>query len=362
MNNNIHQTNDVVANRYKIIKYLAQGGMQEVYIATDQAFKKHVVLKTPKNISAEKRFQRSAQVSAKINHPNVAKTLDYIEHERSYLIEEFIDGNDFKFRLNNEFEFLDPHLAAHVIHHLVKGLAAAHHVGVFHRDLKPSNIMVSNDPSLRQIKLTDFGIAKMTEQKMAEDLQDVEKSITTSKTLVGALPYMAPELIEKPKKAGLPADVWSIGAILYYLMTGKPPFGKELFAVTRIIEAKLPQKPNFFAKKQFQNLTNELWKLIELCLQKNPEVRPTADELVEKCSQLCYSAAERQKGIISQFRSGTGNWGFITSDHNQNVFFHADSCYGNKSINTGLRVNFASFPGLPQPRAFPILPIKEEHF
>ena len=358
MNNNLHQTNDLIANRYKIIKYIAQGGMQEVYQATDQAFNKHVVLKTPKNTSAEKRFKRSSQVSAKINHPNVAKTLDYfIEDNRSYLIEEFIDGKDLQFRLNNEFELLDPHLSAHVIHHLVKGLAAAHHVGVFHRDLKPSNIMVSNDPSICKIKLTDFGIAKMTEQKMEEDLQDVEKSITTSQTLVGALPYMAPEFIETPKEAGLPADVWSIGAILYYLMTGTQPFGKGLIAVTKIIKAEFPPKPRIFAKKQFQELTHDLWEVIENCLQKNPKKRPTADELVEKCSQICYSVAERQRGIIKIVGAGTGNWGFISVKNNFDVFFHAESFYGYRP-QIGLKVNFASFSGFPQTRAFPVLPIK----
>ncbi|NJO17819.1 MAG: serine/threonine protein kinase [Thioploca sp.] len=158
--NHIHQKNDLIMERYEIENYLAEGGMQEVYKAYDQKLERLVVVKTPKNESAHKRFKRSAQVSAKINHPNVAKTLDFSEDNNSYLVEEFIEGNDLGTRLEKEFNFLDPHLAAHVIHHLVKAIAIAHRFDIFHRDLKPSNIMVSNDPNLYHIKLTDFGIAK----------------------------------------------------------------------------------------------------------------------------------------------------------------------------------------------------------
>lgn len=356
--NHIHQQKDLIMDRYKIENYLAEGGMQEVYKAYDQKLERLVVVKTPKNESAHKRFKRSAQVSAKINHPNVAKTLDFSEDNKSYLIEEFIEGSDLGIRLEKEFNFFDPHLSAHVTHHLVKAIAIAHRADIFHRDLKPSNIMVSNDPNLSHIKLTDFGIAKMTEEKFNSELQQVESSITTSKTIVGAIPFMSPELVQTPKNATKSSDIWSIGAILYYLMTGKYPFGSGLTAVIGISAAKLPEKPPLFEKTQFKGLCNQLWKIIERCLQKEPGSRPTADELVGEFSKVCYSLSERQTGQIKNFIGNNESRGFISCKDSNDVFFHVDSFYSSETPTIGMKVNFAKFDGEPKPRAFPLLPIK----
>jgi serine/threonine protein kinase/cold shock CspA family protein len=354
----IHARGDTLLGRYRIERYIAEGGMQQVYLATDIVFGRVVALKVPKNPSAEKRFARSAEVSARVNHPNVAKTLDYFEHKgRSYLIEEFVSGQDLHTMLTEKFDFLDPHLAAHVFHHIAKGVAASHHAGVFHRDLKPGNVMISTDPNLHTIKITDFGIAKMAEQEITEGVKD-EASITGSQTVMGALPYMAPELIETRELADLPADIWALGAILYLLMAGVPPFGTGLKAVPRILEARLPAEPTLSAMKpQFKPLTDELLGIVQVCLQKESADRPTADKLVGMCSSLCYSCAERKEGAVASFRAGTGAWGFIDSDDGGSVFFHADSFWGRRPTQ-GIRVNFAPFPGNPQPRAFPILPLK----
>lgn len=332
--------------------------MQQVYAATDLAFNRQVALKVPKNPSAEKRFARSARMSAKVIHSNVAKTLDYFEIEgRSYLIEEFIDGTHLRQQLDTKFQYVDPHLAAHLIHSVIRGVAASHHVKVFHRDLKPHNIMVSTDPSLRSIKITDFGISKLAEEEFEEALRDGQDSITGSQTVLGALPYMAPELIEK-SSAGLPADIWAIGAVLYHLLQGVPPFGVGLKAVAAILEAKLPPKPDLFSRKmQFRSLGEDLWKLVTLCLQKDPSARPSADRLAELCSSLCYSASERLEGEIVEYRRGKGDWGTIRSTSDDRIFFHGDSFYGLKP-KEGLKVNFSAFDGHPRKRAFPILPLK----
>ena len=172
MTSRIHQQGDLLIDRYRIERYLAEGGMQQVYRATDLAFERSVALKVPKNPSAEKRFARSARVSARINHPNIAKTLDFFEDVgRNYLVEELLDGEDLACTLDKRFEYLDPHLAAHVVPHIARALAAAHHAEVVHRDMKPSNVMVSQDPGLKSVKLTDFGIAKMAAEEIAEGVK-----------------------------------------------------------------------------------------------------------------------------------------------------------------------------------------------
>lgn len=355
MSTPIHANGHTLIDRYQIIQFLAEGGMQQVYVGLDLSFDRKVALKVPKNTSAEKRFGRSAKMSARVNHANVAKTLDYFEDtNRNYLVEELIEGNDLGDILETTFDSLDPHLAAHLLHHLAKGTAASHHAGVFHRDLKPSNIIVSKDASLTTIKITDFGIAKMAEQEIEEAFKK-EETITGSQTVMGALPYMAPEMVENPKQAALPADIWALGAILYRLLAGSPPFGTGLGAVPRILQANPPAKPKLYGKKsQFQLLENEVWDIVMACLQKDPSKRPSADEVVDMCARLCYSDAPRQFGTIGSFRRGTGAWGSIHSDAGASIFFHQDSFYGEKPAE-GSRVNFAAFPGSPKPRAFPVL-------
>jgi len=346
-------------DRYTVEEYLAEGGMQQVFRAHDGSFDRHVALKVPKNPSAERRFERSARVSAQVTHANVAKTLDYFEEGgKSYLVEELIHGKDLGRALDEDFHYFDPQLAAHFLHRLAKGVAAAHHAGVFHRDLKPSNIMVSDNANLTVVKITDFGIAKMADQELREAIEGGDSSITGSQTAMGALPYMAPEMIETPKIAGRPADIWALGAMLYKLLSGDFPFGSGLRAVPTIVTAKLPPKPTLLDRKaQFTAMGNELWQLIEACLNKAPDKRPSADDIVEYCSQLCYSDAERQYGLIESFRPGSGRWGYISDENDAQVFYHEDSYYGGRPAE-GQRVSFAAFPGSPCPRAFPVLPLR----
>ena len=180
--NKIHSVGDLIDNRYEILYFVGEGGMQQVYCALDSVLHKEVALKVPKNSSAQKRFKQSAIVSAKVNHPNVAKTLDYIETDSSpYLIEEFILGKDLKEGLLQQLGIVDPYLTAKILHYLAKGVAASHNAGVIHRDLKPSNIMFAGEFNLSEIKITDFGIAKMAEEEIVNAVEGGESSTSASK-------------------------------------------------------------------------------------------------------------------------------------------------------------------------------------
>ncbi len=344
---------DIIGGRYIINRYVDAGGMQFVYEATDNLTGRTVALKTPKNSSATKRFKRSAIVAAKVNHPNVAKTLDYIrEGEARYLIEEFIDGADMSKALLQRTKFLDPYLCAKVFHHLAKGVAAAHHAGVVHRDLKPTNVMVTGGYSLTELKVTDFGIAKMAAEELEAAAGD-DATMTTSQTAVGALPYMAPEAIDTPKNVGPPADIWSLGAMVYHLMCGETPFGSGLRAVKTILAAEKPVPPTFLiSNPQFAPLASEIMDLVYTCLQRDPAARPTADDLVESCGDLCYSPAPRRDGKIRRIEHN--KWGFIGTDRGD-VFFHKDSAYGPDKLQLYDQVLFSSFDGGGADRAHPIL-------
>ena len=193
MSDLIYTPNELLVDRYQVEQYLNEGGMQQVFIAKDLTFNRRVALKVPKNPSAEKRFRRSASMSARVNHANVAKTLDYFEiDKKGHLIEELIEGDHLGWHLESHFTQLDPHLAAKLLSAVARGLSASHHVQVFHRDLKPSNILVSSGADLTISKITDFGIAKLAKEEFeGVDMED-EGSITSSKTVLEALPYMAP--------------------------------------------------------------------------------------------------------------------------------------------------------------------------
>lgn len=346
---------EVIDERYQIINFIDKGGMQFVYKANDLILNRLVALKTPQNVSAEKRFNRSAIVAAKVNHPNVAKTLDYFEiDKRQFLVEELIEDGDLEKSVLQKVKYVDPYLVAKIFHYLAKGLAASHHVGVIHRDLKPTNVMVVGGIQVHGIKITDFGIAKMAEAELVEAAGDLQGSMTNS-TVVGALPYMAPEAIATPKEVGKPADIWSLGAMMYELLTGSKPFGSGLIAAHKIVEANSPEFPTFITiNAQFSFLSTRLIDIILSCLQKDTASRPTADQLVECCGTLCYPTTERHIGTVRDIKYNA--WGFI-SNQNPDVFFHLASVYGESPV-PGSSVWFSKFPGEPYCRAHPVLCLK----
>jgi serine/threonine protein kinase len=352
-----YKLQDMITSRYRIDGFVGEGGMQYVYKAKDLLLDRDVALKTPKNPSAEKRFHRSAVVSAKVNHPNVAKTLDYIEERgKYYLIEELILGKDLAKSLLDQAYYLDPFLVARIFHHLAKGIAASHHMNVVHRDLKPTNIMVVGSFQLKEIKITDFGIAKMANTEITDAVEGGEDSISASATAVGALPYMSPEAIETPREVGLETDIWSLGAMMYELLTGSRPFGSGLKAVGKIITAKYDAFPPFIVNNpQFRHLSIQLIEIISSCLVLDPKMRPTADQIVQKCSELCYPIADRYIGTLEIPRNSY--FGFIQQPSGPNVFYHNNCIYGDKPI-AGERVMFSCYTGGGANRALPVVRIK----
>ena len=347
---------DVIQSRYIIEHEIGEGGMQFVYSAEDNILKRKVALKTPKNDSAKKRFKRSAVVSARVNHPNVAKTLDYLEDSyRQYLIEELIEGKNLDEAFLKEMKYLDPYLAARVFHYLAKGLAASHHAGVIHRDLKPTNIMVTEGFQLASIKITDFGIAKMADEEIADVVEGGDESISASKTVVGALPYMAPEAIDTPRDVGKHADIWSLGAMMFELLTGEKPYGSGLKAVAKIQEAKPPEFNSFVTSNpQFAPLAENLKQLVLQCLQKEASSRPNADSLVSQCGNLCYPIEPRFIGTVRKILHNA--YGFIDVE-GEDVFFHFDCVYGERPAQ-GDKVMFSKFPGGGACRALPVVKLK----
>lgn len=337
-------------SRYLVVRKVGEGGMQHVYQAVDLTLDRQVALKVPKNTAAERRFQRSAALSAKVSHPNVAKTLDYFEESGVFfLVEEFIDGMDLS-DFRQKIPRLDPYAVASVMHNLARAVRASHRVGVIHRDLKPSNIMVDKNFQLTTVKVTDFGIAKMAEQELAE-AAETDATITSSHTMMGALPYLAPEMIRGPRNASYGADVWAVGAIAFELLCGAKPFGGGLTAVPAILANPCLPLPNDI-NVQFQPLVTDIHRLILRCLEKAEADRPDAEQLVLECESLCYQTPIRSFGHVSDYKY---TYGFISEQGtSEPVFFHPDSVFGTKP-RLGEQVWFSKHPGSPRARAHPVV-------
>lgn len=340
-----------LAGRYDVKAWIGAGGMQNVYRATDNFFGRDVALKTPKDDTSHKRFEASAVVSAKVNQANVAKTLDYfVADGRPFLIEEFVEGEDLSATMMRGIPYLPPSACARILHQLAKGLAASHHANVVHRDLKPSNIMIVGGVKFIEAKITDFGIAKMA----ADEIGSWDgKGSTTSKTIIGAIPYMSPESITDFKKSDKTSDVWAIAAIVYELLSGSCPFGTSLLAIPAILEAKTPPPPSQIAASQFRALGSDIYNLIVSCLNKDPVQRPSADDLVKACEQLCYGIESYETGSISKILAPS--LGFISAHSGGDLMYHRDSFYGASTRSLGTPLWYARHPGGGNDRAFPIV-------
>jgi eukaryotic-like serine/threonine-protein kinase len=364
---------EIIARRYRVDNFHLEGGMQEVYRCFDLALERVVAVKTPREGIVDKRFSRGAQMGARVVHPNVAATFDYVEEDANRcLVEEFIEGKDLGRRLASDFVFLDPSLTAWVVHNVAKGLQAAHKVGICHRDLKPSNIMTSADGHMGIIKLTDFGIAKLAEKELEAEIEKFEQdentlTLTSSSTLLGAVPYLAPECWSDWSSAGQPADIWALGAIACHLLLGRPPFGGGKGAIMKMAQAQQAGKvevsrPEWFSKHQETGqLEQELWALVQSCLQINPALRIKADEAVQRCEALCYSATPRKTGAIETYpmtytNGSKATAGFIAVDGGDTAFFHLDNFFSaGVKPQVGQRVNFGTAAGMPKERCSPVL-------
>jgi len=354
---------DLVNERYLVKSHVGRGGMQEVFLARDLLLEIDVALKTPQVGQETKGFNRSAKVAARVNHHNVAKTFDcFEENDRQYLIEEFVEGESLDKKLES-FGFLDPHLGARIFHYLAKGIAASHAVGVIHRDLKPSNIMVSKGASFQNLKITDFGIATLTEEVFDEIINnDGDMTRSTSGTVKGALPYMAPEMMFKTPDINLGSaiDVWSLGAMMFKLLTSEYPFGTGFHAAVNVKNQERKSWPSFMtANPQFAPLAEDLQKLVDSCLNYDADERVSAKEIVERCENLCYSIADRSAGVVNSFRPASG---FLTKNDGTSVFFSFKSVYGpvSPNLNDKKYVSFSSYPGKPHPRAHPVIVVNSK--
>src|SRR5881392_3226338 len=215
---------------YKISKRIGSGGMGEVYLATDMVAGRKAALKLlPMRFTGDaerlKRFQQEARAVVALNHPNILTVYEIGEdHSTHYIASELIEGETLRQRLTRGRMELSE--AVDVAIQVASALAAAHEAGIVHRDINPGNIMLRPDG---YVKVLDFGIAKLAEQEVPVTIPTDEALLlveTNLGSILGTVPYMSPE-----QTCGAPADkrtdIWSLGVILYEMVTGHQPFVGE---------------------------------------------------------------------------------------------------------------------------------------
>src|SRR5213075_825172 len=212
---------------YQIESLIGIGGMGEVYLARDERLGRKVALKfLPEQLTANNtqssRFKSEARAASALNHPNILTVYEIgTEGNRHFIATEFIEGVTLRATL--ACGRMSVHDALEVAVQVASALAAAHKTGVVHRDVKPENIMIRPDG---YVKVLDFGLAKLTEQKLASDNRDL--TITNTQQthpglLVGTPRYMSPEQT-RGEKADARSDIWSLGAVIYEMVGGVPAF------------------------------------------------------------------------------------------------------------------------------------------
>lgn len=266
---------DKEIGHYNIKSLLGVGGMGEVYLADDSRLNRKVALKlVPPGLIEQqdqlKRFKQEAQASSALNHPNILTIHEFgTENGSNYIVSEFVDGVTLRERmLDGGFsvkETLD------VAAQIASALAAAHEAGIIHRDIKPENIMIRRDGI---VKVLDFGLAKLTETNNGIHLTDSEAptraQVSTSPGLVmGTAYYMSPEQV-RGRDIDARADIWSLGVVLYEMLTGQKPFAGE--SNIEVMSAILKEEPAEFAETG-QRVSSSLQKIIRICLEKKPERR-----------------------------------------------------------------------------------------
>jgi serine/threonine protein kinase len=260
---------------YEIIEVIGHGGMGIVYKAKHLGLKRTVALKMilggPSATETERgRFLIEAQAVARLSHPNIVQVYDVGEvGGRPYLAMEYLADGSLSTWLNDSG--IEPRLAAEVLLSLADAVHHAHLQGIVHRDLKPANILLTNksSDSLVQAKGQVPFIAKVADFGLAKRL-DSDRGHTQTGAVLGSPSYMPPEQAIGSTEIGTPADVYSLGAMLYEMLTGRPPFrGASLVETLDMVRHADPIAPRHFRSI----ISRDLETICLKCLEKNPARR-----------------------------------------------------------------------------------------
>jgi beta-lactam-binding protein with PASTA domain/tRNA A-37 threonylcarbamoyl transferase component Bud32 len=278
------QLADVFSNRYEIQRGIARGGMAEVYLARDQLLDRPVAVKVlfaeyARDPSFVERFRREAQSAANLSHPNIVAIYDWGQERGTYfIVMEYVRGRSLRdvVQVNGPFS---PRRTAEIGAEIAGALEFAHRSGVVHRDVKPGNVLLTAEGD---VKVTDFGIARA----------GTGEALTQTGAVMGTATYFSPEQAQGQAVDGR-SDVYSLGVVLYEMVTGEPPFTAESpVAVAYKHVREDPDVPSAHAP----DLPPDLEQIILTAMAKDADARyQTADEL--RTDLLRFSRGQEPLGV-----------------------------------------------------------------
>ncbi len=293
---------NTVDGRYEILEELGKGSFAVVYKARDIQLDRFIALKTLKlsGLTDEdrKRFVREARTSAKLNHPNIVTVYDTGQDgEISFIAMEILAGKDLKSVLREKGPF-HPSSVLKIAIQICRALESAHSKGIVHRDIKPANIVIDDND---RVKVTDFGLAKIFDE---EESSSQQVAITKAGTILGTLAYMSPEQIKGEKLNGR-TDIYSFGAVLYELVSGKPPFVAE--KPLELLKMHTDIAPVPLQDVCSNELPSGLSDLVMKCLNKDRADRyrdagEIADELQKIASAIDIDTSIKTKSLDASER------------------------------------------------------------
>lgn len=221
--------------RYEVIREIGRGAMGTVYEAIDLANADKVAIKILRNVLqanpvARQRFQREVEAASRVDHPAIIRIRNWGEDpDRTYIVMEYVDGQPLS-KLLSPIAQYSLATTVRIVHQVAGGLARVHEAGLVHRDIKPENIMVLKD---MEVKISDFGVVKVP-----------DSSLTQAGEIWGTLRYMSPEQVQGRLDIDGKSDMFSLGVVLFEILTGKMPFdgsGPGPALIKRIIENPAPR-------------------------------------------------------------------------------------------------------------------------
>jgi serine/threonine-protein kinase len=256
--------------RYRLKRRLASGGMGDIWVAYHPGLKRDVAVKILRDDhrndsdNAVRRFEREARATADLLHPNTVRVFDYgaTEDGLLYYVMELLEGETLGAHVER-LGPLPPARAVHIVGQAARALAEAHERGIVHRDVKPDNIFLTSLGGEHDfVKVLDFGIAKIT--------SDSEAAMTGTGFLLGTPLYMSPEVLGG-EQADARSDVYALGAVLYYLLCGRPPFdGDSPSSIILGHLSRTPLSPSIYLRTP---LSEELEAIVMRSLRKEPSER-----------------------------------------------------------------------------------------
>ena len=268
---------------YTLEKQISEGGMATIYLARHALLKRPTAVKVlKKHVATDEfihRFEREVQLASQLMHPNTVEIYDFgrTREGQPYYVMEYLDGITLA-QLVDESGPVPPGRALHVLRQVAAALREAHQRGLVHRDVKPENVMLCRRGEDDVVKLLDFGLVKNLERAQTRD-------VTKQIKILGTPRYMAPERLVNPADVDARSDIYALGAVAYYLLTGKPIFdGDDNLEIGNQVMHRPAPRVNESGVVQ---VPDALDALIAACLEKDRAKRPqSADALIEAIDRL----------------------------------------------------------------------------